>query len=78
MNLTQAKLELKIASEYLKTPEDWAYLAKTALGVAISPVLYVTGFRFSKDYRWGTTKFHSIVYATVNTIAANRVAGLGE
>ena len=33
-----------------------------------------TAFRFDKNYRWGTTRRHRIVYATVNTIAANYVA----
>ena len=44
--------------------------------VLISPVLKLTGFRFNKDYRWGTTKFHRAVYATVNTVRANHLAGL--
>lgn len=39
--------------------------------ILISPILKITGFRFSKHYRWGTTKFHSIVYRCVNTIRAN-------
>jgi hypothetical protein len=42
----------------------------------IVPVLKVTGFRFSKDYRWGTTKFHRAVYALTNTVAANHMAGI--
>lgn len=37
----------------------------------IAPILKVTGFRFSKDYRWGTTAYHRTVYAMVNTIRAN-------
>jgi hypothetical protein len=43
--------------------------------VLISPVLRFTGFRFSKQYRWGSSKFHRIVFASVNTIKANRLAG---
>ena len=40
------------------------------------PVMIVTGFRFSKKYRWGVSKFHSFVYRWVNTVAANRWAGI--
>jgi len=39
--------------------------------ILVTPVLKLTGFRFSKDYRWGTTRRHRIVYALVNTINAN-------
>lgn len=42
----------------------------------IAPVLKLTGFRFSKDYRWGTTRFHRIVYALVSTVSANHRAGI--
>lgn len=38
-------------------------------------VMRRTSFRFSKDYRWGTTRYHRAVYRCVNTIAANAVAG---
>lgn len=77
MYMNQLKAELKIATEYLKNTEDYLYLVKTAFSVLIiSPVLYVTGFRFSKDYRHEATKFHALVYKFVNTTAANRVAGL--
>ena len=38
------------------------------------PVLRWTGFRFSKDYRQGTTRFHRAVYAIVNTVGANIAA----
>jgi len=31
----------------------------------------LTGIRFSKDYRWGTTVFHKVVYFFVNTTASN-------
>lgn len=43
---------------------------------AIVPVLKLTGFRFSKDYRHGTTRFHRAVYAMVDTVGANISAGL--
>jgi hypothetical protein len=41
---------------------------------AISPILYVTGFRFSKAYRHGATAYHRAVYALVSTVAANIAA----
>lgn len=37
----------------------------------IAPVMRRTGFRFSKDYRWGVTRFHRIVYSLVSTVEAN-------
>lgn len=40
----------------------------------IAPVLRLTGFRFSKDYRWGTTAYHRVVYAIVSTPMANLMA----
>lgn len=46
------------------------------LAILIAPALMVTGFRFSKDYRWGTTLWHRIVYRFVNTIEANWAAGM--
>tara|TARA_R100001443_G_scaffold114274_1_gene130088 strand:- start:3750 stop:3974 length:225 start_codon:yes stop_codon:yes gene_type:complete len=35
------------------------------------PFMKITGFMFSKDYRWGTTLFHRIVYRYVDTVGAN-------
>lgn len=37
----------------------------------IAPKMARTGFRFSKDYRWGATFGHRVVYALVSTIEAN-------
>lgn len=42
----------------------------------IAPILRLTGFRFSKDYRWGVTSFHRAVYACVDTVSANVRAGI--
>lgn len=39
--------------------------------VAIAPLMRATGFRFSRDYRHGTTRFHAAVYALVDTVRAN-------
>lgn len=44
--------------------------------ILITPILYVTGFRFSKAYRHGETRWHRAVYACVNTVQANVWAGL--
>lgn len=49
---------------------------RTAAAYLIAPALMITGFRFSKDYRWGVSRFHRAVYAMVNTVQANLVAGL--
>lgn len=47
-------------------------------GKLIGLVLKATGcpFRFSKEYRWGVTRWHRMVYACVNTIEANWTAGM--
>jgi hypothetical protein len=42
----------------------------------IAPTLIVTGFRFSKDYRHGVSRFHRAVYAAIDTVGANHLAGL--
>lgn len=47
---------------------------RTATAYLIAPILMITGFRFSKDYRWGTTRFHRAVYAMA--VAANHIAGI--
>lgn len=49
---------------------------RTFTAYLIAPALKVTGFRFSKDYRWGVSRFHRAVYACVNTVTANHIAGL--
>jgi len=36
--------------------------------------MYLTGFRFSTDYRHGITVFHKAVYSIVSTPIANRNA----
>jgi hypothetical protein len=48
---------------------------RTATAIAIIPIMRLTGFRFSKDYRHGTTFWHRAVYATVDTVGANIRAG---
>lgn len=34
-------------------------------------LMKLTGFRFSKDYRWGTTAYHRVVYWAIDTIGCN-------
>lgn len=40
----------------------------------ISPVLALTGLRFSKRYRWGRSIWHKAVYMAIDTIKANNIA----
>jgi len=42
--------------------------------ILIFPFLKISGFRFSKDYRLGKTKYHQIIYLLVDTINANCLA----
>ena len=44
---------------------------RTITATLIAPVLHLTGFRFSKDYRHETTRFHAAVYAVISTPIAN-------
>jgi len=37
----------------------------------IAPIMAMTGFRFSKSYRYEETRFHAFVYALVSTPIAN-------
>ena len=37
----------------------------------IIPVLKITGYRFSKNFRHEITFFHSLVYNSVDTVGAN-------
>ena len=48
---------------------------RTIIAAIIAPAMRLTGFRFSKDYRHGTTMFHRLVYRFVSTVAANQFAG---
>jgi hypothetical protein len=46
-------------------------MTRKTLGYLIAPVMAITGFRFSKHYRWGTNGFYRTVYAMVDTVGAN-------
>jgi hypothetical protein len=47
---------------------------RTLTALALNPIMKLTGFRFSKSYRRGDTKFHQIVFACVDTVGANMSA----
>jgi hypothetical protein len=49
---------------------------RTINAIILTPVMKLTGFRFSKSYRREDTRFHSIVYALVDTVGANIRAGI--
>ena len=37
----------------------------------LAPIMKLTGFRFSKLYRYEATTYHKIVYRLVDTVGAN-------
>lgn len=47
---------------------------RTNLAKLLVPVMKLSGFRFSKDYRWGVTPFHRAVYACLDVVSANLAA----
>lgn len=47
---------------------------RETLAIIAAPLLRITGYRFSKRYRWGTTAWHRMVYRLINTIECNRLA----
>ena len=49
----------------------WFWLARQFNALCLAPIMRVTGFRFSKLYRWGATPAHRIVYILVDTVKAN-------
>jgi hypothetical protein len=40
----------------------------------LTPVMKLTGFRFSRAYRRGDTRYHQIIFACVDTVGANMKA----
>ena len=50
------------------------YFARNCAAAVVGLAMRPTRFRFSKNYRWGTSRRHRAVYALVNTVAANYVA----
>ena len=59
--------------EITLTKED---TMRRIIDTLIGHTLRITGcrFRFSKDHRWGTTRFHAAIYCMVDTIGANWTA----
>lgn len=51
-----------------------AYHARNACAAVVGLALRRGRFRFSRDYRHGVTRRHRLIYALVNTVAANYVA----
>ena len=49
-------------------------LIRTTSAIILTPVMKLTGFRFSRAYRRGDTRFHSFIYALVDTVGANTYA----
>ena len=50
-------------------------MIRNVTAAALVPFMKITGFRFSKGYRLGTSNFHKAVYRCVNTVRANHWAG---
>ena len=55
-------------------PQKEQVVMRMTIAKIIAPVMRLTGFRFSKDYRRGITLFHRLVYALVSTPLANLTA----
>jgi hypothetical protein len=51
-------------------------MIRTILALLLAPGMKLTGFRFSRAYRRGDTRYHQIVFACVDTVGANMKAGL--
>jgi len=49
-------------------------MIRTITATIIAPIIALAGFRFSKHYRWGTTRANRTIYALVDTIHANCLA----
>jgi hypothetical protein len=49
---------------------------RTLTAYLIAPIMKITGFRFGKSYRHGASAYHRAVYAMLNTVTANHIAGL--
>lgn len=49
---------------------------RTITAAIIAPLMTVTGFRFSKGYRRADRGLKALVYRLVDTVGANRLAGV--
>ena len=50
------------------------YFARNCAAAVVGLAMRRLTFRFSSDYRHGSTRWHRLVYAMVGTVAANWVA----
>ncbi len=50
------------------------YFARNCAAAICGLIMRRIAFRFSKNYRHGDNRRHRIVYALINTVAANYVA----
>ena len=57
---------------------DILYIPRWALTVIVGQALKLTRFRFSKDYRWGVSAYHRLVYRCICTFGSNIVADGGK
>ena len=64
--------ETRIGATLEKT-HTWFRMMTAAM---VSPILRLTGYRFSKNFRHGVTYGHRSVYAMVDTVHANLWAGM--
>lgn len=46
-------------------------IIRTLSAYALAPIMRCTGFRFSKAHRHGVTARHRVIYAVIDTVAAN-------
>ena len=49
---------------------------RTLTAMSIVPVLILTGYRFSKDYRRAEGGWKAVVYRWVDVVRANLLAGI--
>lgn len=47
---------------------------RVTTALLLAPLMALTGFRFSKRYRYGVSRYHRLVYALVSTPTANAAA----
>jgi hypothetical protein len=53
-------------------------IIRTTTAIILVPIMKLTGFSFSRDFRLGETLVHRIVYACVDTVGANTWAHAGK
>lgn len=58
----------------MRALDECKYIARNISAALCGLVMRRLPFRFSKDYRHEVTRFHAVIYALVNTVAANYVA----